>query len=443
MATVDFKLPPTFRPKSLEEWRAQASSARIAFAPFGGGPYFGYEVGVMDAMAELGIRPDVYLPGCIGNFMGLYHLMAVAEGKKPTHYVDEFASVALMQEKDYLKAPIAPFFVMRAAQWAKGFAAYYTSPEAWSNLFAPELFPAVLTATQTFAMDPTERNLGKMLRAIAVWHPMSRWFLGGYYFAPIGPFAELYDYKDPLGWIDPSPRWESIYQPDAPVFMMSLLPVGARDVRIATNCLQAEEIEATRSQDVHLRIRGLVAEEGTCLPFQPLDGRRLASGSNLPWLSAETEIDGVWYRESAVRDAATFAPEALEQLPNLELMIAVQIMDPRQGNVLTIDQGNHNNYATQITELVATIGDDDIDSAQQYFRDRKQDVSWIIIEASGNTQPFWSLENFEKCRAIGRASALPKLKAWLEQPKRNGDGPTPPAAAAKPVPLKPRRPAAE
>jgi hypothetical protein len=431
MYTVDFTLPAGFTPKSLDQWRAQAAVARVGFAPFGGGPYFGYEVGVVDAMAECGIVPDVYLPGCIGNFIGLYHLMAIAEGRAPTFYIEEFARAGLMAEKDYLKAPIAPFFTMRLAEWAQGFARYYASPQAWSNLVAPELFLPMVEAASAYALNPTGRTLAGFARAVAVWHPMMRWFLGGYYFAPIGPFAELYDPADPAGWITPGPNWQTIYQPDAPLFMMSLLKVGSRDVSIATNCLDAVGIESAPSIDWYRRNRAIATPTSSCKPFQPLDGRRLASGSNLPWLSAETEIDGAWYRESAVRDAATFSSEALQHLPNLELMIAVQIMDPRQGAVLTTTQGNHNNYATQITELVATIGDDDIADAKAFFEDKGQNVDWILIEASGETNPYWSVENFAKCRAIGHAQALPQLKAWVERTQ------SPPVAATK-APRRPR-----
>ncbi len=434
MATVDFTLPTEFRSKSLAEWRAQAAAARIAFAPFGGGPYFGYEVGVIDAMTECGIVPDVYLPGCIGNFIGLYHLMAIAEGRDPTHYIEQFAGSALMPEKDYVKAPIAPVFTLRVAKWAEGFAQYYTSPQAWTNLVAPELFAPMMQAAGAYMMEPTERALGTFVRALAVWHPMTRWFLGGYYFAPIGPFAELYNPADPTGWITPGPNWQTVYQPDAPLFMMSLLKIGSRDVSIATNCLDAVQIESKPSIDWYRRNRAIATPTSSCKPFQPLDGRRLASGSNLPWLSAETEIDGDWYRESAVRDAATFSSEALEHLPNLSLMIAVQIMDPRQGKVLTTTQGNHNNYATQITELIATIGDDDIADAKAFFDDRKQAVEWILIEASGETQPYWSVENFAKCRAIGYAQALPKLRDWVERTRTTAA----PARLVKPAPRRPR-----
>ncbi len=96
---VDFN-HSSFSLRGYDAWKARADKAKIAFAPFGGGPYYGYEVGVIDAMQELGILPDAILPGCVGNFVGLYHLMALVEGKPGPYYVDQFSAHGLMKEKD-------------------------------------------------------------------------------------------------------------------------------------------------------------------------------------------------------------------------------------------------------------------------------------------------------------------------------------------------------
>lgn len=381
---VDFD-PSKFPTRSYDNWKRKADSAKVAFAPFGGGPYYGYEVGVIDAMQELGIIPDVYLPGCVGNFVGMYHLMAVTEGKAGPYYVDQFSRNGLMKEKDYLKAPIPPLFPMRLAAWMQGYRQYYSQPESWQNLFAPELFPDVVKAWTGFLSNPTERNLGIWARNLMVWHPMMRLGLGGYYFAPVGPFGELYDYANPQGWIEPQVRWDSVYSESAPIYMMSLLKVGADDVQVATNCLEHPD-------------------------FVPVDGRRLASASNLPWLIAETEIDGAWYRESAVRDVATLVPPALDSLPNLETMIAVQIMASPATSHLSIHQGNHNNYALQVTEMISTIGDDDIKQAKDHLLHQGREVEWITIEATPDSKPFWTFENMERCRHEGYAIAMKKFQ---------------------------------
>jgi hypothetical protein len=244
-------------------------------------------------------------------------------------------------------------------------------------------------AGMTWLASPTERNYAQWLRNLLVWSPVTRLGLGGYFFAPIGPFGELYDYANPEGWIAPAIDWKSVYTDEAPVYMMSLLRVGADDVTVATNC-------------------------GDHPAFVPVDGRRLASASNLPWLIAETKINGEWYRESAVRDAATLTPVALECLPQLEVMIAVHIMASPATGRLSIQQGNHNNYSLQITEMISTIGDNNIQNAQNYFKKNDKNVEWITIKATANGMPYWTFENINRCRAEGYASAMQK---FLNSPK--------------------------
>jgi|GEM_PF-6928081 len=381
---VDFDYSK-FPIRSYENWKQKADSAKIAFAPFGGGPYFGYEVGVIDAMHELGIAPDAYLPGCVGNFIAMYHLMAVTENRDPTYYIDQFSNIGLMKEKDYLKAPIPPLFPMRVSQWMRALVGYYSKPDAYRDLIAPELFPDVVNSWVAFLKKPTERNLGLWTRNLMVWNPLSRLALGGYFFAPIGPFGELYDYDDPEGWIHPGITWNSVYSDQAPIYMMSLLEVGADDVHLATNCLDHPE-------------------------FDPVDGRRLASASNLPWLIAETHINGKWYRESAVRDVATINAKALDTLPSLDTIIAVQIMAAPAADRLSIKQGNHNNYALQVTEMISTIGDDDITQAKDHLEETGRTVEWITIEATEDSQPFWTFENMERCRREGYTMAMHKFE---------------------------------
>ncbi|WP_413206222.1 alpha/beta hydrolase [Rhodospirillum sp. A1_3_36] len=377
---VDFD-HSTFTLRTYESWKQRADTAKVAYVPFGGGPYYGYEVGVIDAMHELGIVPDVMLPGCVGNFVGLFYHMALVEGLPPTTYIDRFSEAGLMAEKDYMKAPIPPLFPMRIASWMRGFASYYSSPEAYQDLLAPELFPDVVHAGMDYWANPTERNLGIFTRNLCVWHPLTRLGLGGYYFAPIGPFGELYDPTQPEGWIHPSINWASVYDKDSPIYIMSLLQVGQAQVTQATNCIDHPQ-------------------------FAPLDGRRLASASNLPWLIAETEIDGNWYRESAVRDVATLTPAALETLPSLEVLICVQIMDSNDTATLSIHNGNHDNYSLQVTEMIATIGDDDISQGQALLATRDKEVEWIIIEAQSDAQPHWTHENVARCRRQGYEIAM-------------------------------------
>ncbi len=278
---------------------------------------------------------------------------------------------------------------MRLSAWMRGFIEYYQKPEAYKDIYAPELFPDVVKAGMNFLTSPTERNYAQWLRNLLVWSPVTRLGLGGYFFAPIGPFGELYDYTNPEGWIAPAIDWKSVYTDDAPVYMMSLLRVGADDVTVATNC-------------------------GDHPAFVPVDGRRLASASNLPWLIAETNINGEWYRESAVRDAATLTSVALESLPALEVMIAVQIMASPETGHLSIHQGNHNNYSLQVTEMVATIGDDDIHQAKEFFKQKSQYVEWITVEATPDSNPYWTFENINRCRAQGYASAM---RQFLNSPK--------------------------
>ena len=388
MTLVDFN-HDDFSLRGHANWKARADSAKVAFAAFGGGPYYGYEVGAIDAMEELGILPDALLPGCVGNFVSMYYLMALCQKKRGAHYIDEFSSHGLMHERDYMKAPIPPLFPMRVGAWMRGFQEYFSRPESYQNLFAPELFPDVMTAAANWMAEPTDRNLGLWLRNLSVWHPLTRFALGAYYFAPIGPFGELYDYAKPEGWVSPAIDWRCVYGDDAPVYMLSLLEVGSRDVKIATNCGDHPE-------------------------FDPVDGRRLASASNLPWLIAETNINGKWYRESAVRDVATLDPSALDALPKLEVMIAVQIMDTNDTAILTLNQGNHDNYALQVTEMIATIGDDDIKMAQKHLADQGRDVEWIVIEAQADATPHWTFENVDRCRREGYAIAKRKM---LESPK--------------------------
>ncbi len=372
--------------RSYDNWKTRADEATVAFAPFGGGPYYGYEVGVIDAMNEIGLIPDAILPGCVGNFIGLYNLMALVENKPPTTYIDEFSSHGLMREKDYLKAPIPPLFPLRIGAWMNGLKQYYSKPEAYSNLLAPELFSDVLSAWSRLIRNPNERNLGAWTRNLLVWNPMTRLVLGGYFFAPIGPFGELYDHSDPEGWISPAINWGSVYEQDGPIYMMSLLQVGADDVTIATNCMDHPT-------------------------FVPVDGRRLASASNLPWLIAETEINGVWHRESSVRSTATLSAEALDSLPNLETLIAVQIMAAPQTNVLSINQGNHDNYSLQVTEMIGTIGDEDIKRARAHLNRQGRGVELIIIQATSVSKPHWTFENMEMCRKDGYRAAMDAFRA--------------------------------
>ncbi|WP_299436122.1 alpha/beta hydrolase [uncultured Rhodospira sp.] len=370
--------------RDYQNWKTRADAAKVAFVPFGGGPYYGYEVGVIDAMHELGIVPDAMLPGCIGDFIGMYYLMALVEGRHPTYYIDQFSKNGLLWEKDYVKAPIPPFFAMRVAQWMRGFAQYYTTPQAYQNLFAPEFIPNMMKAGMDYMMNPTDRNLGIFTRNACVCNPMARLLLGGYFFAPIGPFAELYNPQDPDGWIDPAINWGSVYSDTSPIYIMSLLKVGAAEVVQSTNCADHPA-------------------------FAPVDGRRLASGSNLPWLIAETYIDGSYYRESAVRDVATLTPTALDSLPSLDVCICVQIMDSNDTDMLSIDNGNHNNYALQVTEMVATIGDDDIKQAMAYQKQKGRDTEWIVIEAQSDAKPFWTHENIARCRQEGYEIAMHKF----------------------------------
>lgn len=382
---VDF-LHSDFDLRSFDDWKARADAATIAFAPFGGGPYYGYEVGVIDAMAELGLAPDAILPGCVGNFIGLYNLMALVEGKSPAAYIDEFSGHGLMHEKDYLKAPIPPLFPIRIGAWMKGLKSYYSKPEAYADLLAPELFQDVMASWRRLMQKPTERNLGMLTRNLLVWNPMSRLMLGGYLFAPIGPFGELYDHADPEGWISPAVNWASVYKQDAPIYMMSLLQVGSDNVTIATNCADHPD-------------------------FAPVDGRRLASASNLPWLIAETEINGVWHRESSMRSAATLAGDALDSLPKLETLIAVQIMAAPQTNVLSIHQGNHDNYSLQVTEMIGTIGDEDIKRAKAHLDQQGRDVEMIIVQATSQSKPHWTFENMQVCRREGYEAAMRAFRA--------------------------------
>ncbi|VVD59367.1 alpha/beta hydrolase [Pandoraea anhela] len=371
--------------RSHADWQERASSARVAFAPFGGGPYYGYQVGVIDAMHELGVVPDAYLPGCIGNFLSIYHMMAVTEDKHPAFYIDQFSAGGLMAEKDYLKAPIPPLFPMRITEWMQANFNYFGNPGNYKDLLAPELFPAVYQSWSDFLARPTKRNFGIWCRNFLVSHPLYRLTLGAYFFSPIGAFGELYDHENTAEWIEPKVNWGNIYRQGSPVMMMSILPVGNEHCQIATNCIGHPS-------------------------FAPIDGRRLASASNLPWLISETEIDGVWHRESAVRHAATIVPAALDSLPNLELIIAVKIMSNSAANRRSSEQGNHDNYALQVTEMISGIGEADIQLAKQHLKSKGREVQWIVVESTSNAKPHWTFENVRQCREEGYRLGMEKLK---------------------------------
>jgi predicted acylesterase/phospholipase RssA len=386
----------------------------------GGGPAAGLHIGVLEALADAKILPEinVWSLSCIGAWVGIVYNQWGDNQDKVKETYQFFKNGVFRDDESYKRFPINTVFGPDWRSNIKALNDFVTDRDNYKDfLWDPYRMMDVFQDSMKMLFDQLpDRDQKKKFTKLDEGD-FNRWILNQA-MAP-NPFVR---YLTSMMYLSNVNGLSRINYPDSE-FMKSInfaeLTKNGKP-HIFHNAWNLDERKLAFFSNRQMKKANKKYEYK-----DHIDARTLCACSALPFIEGTVEIDGATYCEGALVDTVNFE-SLLEEHPNLDEIWVSRIVDSQQ---IRKPENLHDALANLCQLFAATVGEDDVRLFKYHVRcDRHQPGknekngktkdAWngtvVEIHVPGHINFKWNHSNLENGRNLGRAAAKQAIEAYTK-----------------------------
>jgi predicted acylesterase/phospholipase RssA len=384
----------------------------------GGGPAAGLHIGVLEALADHGIKFDVWALSCIGAWVGIVYNQfdevkdKVKDEDRAERTYQFFKNGVFRDDEGYKRFPINTVF---GPDWSSNIDAFHdfvTDPKNYKDFqWQPYRMMDYVQQSMSILFEhlpSRERPFKKLeegdfnrwiLNQVMAPNPFVRYLMSMMYLSNINGLSRI-NYPD--SEFMKGINFEELKKPGKPFIFHNAWNLNEQKLALFSN----REMKNTSEE-----YKGSI------------DASTLCACSALPFIEGSVEIDGVTYCEGALVDTVNFE-SLLEEHPDVEEIWVSRIVDSKQ---IRKPENLHDALANLCQLFAATVGEDDVRLFKYHVRydkpaSGKDEGRWkgtiVEIHVPGHINFKWNHSNLDNGRVLGRAAAKHAIKAYEEHGRR-------------------------
>ncbi len=390
----------------------------------GGGPAAGLHIGVLEALADHGIKFDVWSLSCIGAWVGIVYNQfddEEVEDKDRAELTYQFFKNGVFRDDEgYERFPINTVF---GPDWRSNIQAlnnFLTDRDNYKEfLWDPYRMMDVFQDNMKMLFDRMPDKDQKKKFTKLDEGDLNRWILNQA-MAP-NPFVR---YLTSMMYLSNVNGLSRINYPDSE-FMK-----GINFAELTTNGkphIFHNAWNLDRQKLAFFSNRPMKKPNQKYEYNNYINARTLCACSALPFIEGTVEIDGVTYCEGALVDTVNFE-SLLEEHPDLEEIWVSRIVDSQQ---IRKPENLHDALANLCQLFAATVGEDDVRLFKYHVRydspepgkngrngkngkngKKKWSGTVVEIHVPGHINFKWNHSNLDNGRALGEAAAKQAIECY-------------------------------
>ena len=300
------------------------STAETAIALGGGGPAAGLHIGVLEALADAGIKFDVWALSCIGAWVGIVYNQFGDEVKNKDRAkltYEFFKDRVFRDDESYERFPINKVFGPDWRSNIKALNSFVTDRNnyrdfLWDPYRMMDVFQNSMELLFDQLPDRDQKKFKKLdegdingwiLNQAMATNPFVRYFTSMMYLSNISGLSRIdYPHSKFMNDID----FAELKKEGKPHIFHNAWNLNEQKLALFSN----REMTNKRS-DKEYKV--------------PITASSLCACSALPFIEGTVEIDGVTYCEGALVDTVNFE-SLLQEHPNLKKVFVCRIVDSKQ-----------------------------------------------------------------------------------------------------------------
>jgi predicted acylesterase/phospholipase RssA len=384
----------------------------------GGGPAAGLHIGVLEALADHGIKFDVWALSCIGAWVGIVYNQfdevkdKVKDEDRAERTYQFFKNGVFRDDEGYKRFPINTVFGPDWSSNIDAFQDFVTDPKNYKDFqWQPYRMMDYVQQSMSILFEhlpSRERPFKKLeegdfnrwiLNQVMAPNPFVRYLMSMMYLSNINGLSRI-NYPD--SEFMKGINFEELKKPGKPFVFHNAWNLNEQKLALFSN----REMKNTSEE-----YKGSI------------DASTLCACSALPFIEGSVEIDGVTYCEGALVDTVNFE-SLLEEHPDVEEIWVSRIVDSKQ---IRKPENLHDALANLCQLFAATVGEDDVRLFKYHVRydkpaSGKEEDRWkgtiVEIHVPGHINFKWNHSNLDNGRVLGRAAAKHAIKAYEEHGRR-------------------------
>jgi predicted acylesterase/phospholipase RssA len=384
----------------------------------GGGPAAGLHIGVLEALADHGIKFDVWALSCIGAWVGIVYNQfdevkdKVKDEDRAERTYQFFKNGVFRDDEGYRRFPINTVFGPDWSSNIDAFQDFVTDPKNYKDFqWQPYRMMDYVQQSMSILFEhlpSRERPFKKLeegdfnrwiLNQVMAPNPFVRYLMSMMYLSNINGLSRI-NYPD--SEFMKGINFEELKKPGKPFIFHNAWNLNEQKLALFSN----REMKNTSEE-----YKGSI------------DASTLCACSALPFVEGTVQIDGVTYCEGALVDTVNFE-SLLEEHPDVEEIWVSRIVDSKQ---IRKPENLHDALANLCQLFAATVGEDDVRLFKYHVRydkptSGKEEDRWkgtiVEIHVPGHINFKWNHSNLDNGRVLGRAAAKHAIKAYEEHGRR-------------------------
>jgi predicted acylesterase/phospholipase RssA len=348
----------------------------------GGGPAAGLHIGVLQRLAEAGVKFDVWALSCIGAWVGLVYNQC-DPGKEVDQTYRFFKDGVFRDDVSYKRFPINTVFGSDTFGNLKAWMEFVSNPDNYKDLWQPAKVAESTLQVASFFSNPKKWNEGDfnqlLLNHILAPNPFVRYLASMMYLSDVNGLSRIYY---PESAFMKAIKFERLFEKDKPFIYHNAWNLSKQQLDLFSN-----------KPDF----------------YKNITAGSLCACSALPFIEGTVELDGDTYCEGALIDTVNFE-SLLQDHPDLEEIWISRIVDAKQ---VRKPKNLHDALGNLCQLFAATVGEDDVRLFKYHVRTKKNWTGTIVeIRVSENINFEWSHSNLDRGRAGGYQAADEAVRAY-------------------------------
>ena len=348
----------------------------------GGGPAAGLHIGVLQRLAEAGVKFDVWALSCIGAWVGLVYNQC-DPGKEVDQTYRFFKDGVFRDDVSYKRFPINTVFGSDTFGNLKAWMEFVSNPDNYKDLWQPAKVAESTLQVASFFSNPKNWNEGDfnqlLLNHILAPNPFVRYLASMMYLSDVNGLSRIYY---PESAFMKAIKFERLFEKDKPFIYHNAWNLSKQQLDLFSN-----------KPDF----------------YKNIGAGSLCACSALPFIEGTVELDGNTYCEGALIDTVNFE-SLLQDHPDLEEIWISRIVDAKQ---VRKPKNLHDALGNLCQLFAATVGEDDVRLFKYHVRTKKNWTGTIVeIRVSENINFEWSHSNLDRGRAGGYQAADEAVRAY-------------------------------
>ncbi|MEO1457085.1 MAG: patatin-like phospholipase family protein [Pseudomonadota bacterium] len=373
----------------------------------GGGPAAGLQIGALKALHEKGITFDVWALSCIGAWVGMIY-NTFDPKTAPQDTKDFFRNNIFREDRSYAGFPINHAFSPDIQQNTRAMLEFMASPQAYTNLFAPEAIQRASRMWMTYMTTPAMWNEGDtdnlMLELMAA-NPMSRFMVSMMYLSKINGLSRIY-FEDStfLKQI----AFDNLYLPDRPFLYHNAFNLDTDTIDLFANRPE----QAYRMQD-----QSKYSHRPPQKVVKKANAASVCACSALPFVEETVELDGETYCEGALVETVNF-DDILRIHEDLDEIWVLRIVDPKQ---VRRPQNLKDGLANLCMLFAGSLGKDNVLMFEERIKSEQLGVKVFVVPVAHDVSFDWNVSNLMKGSRLGYENAMACIDTYVSRDFANDD----------------------